>query len=97
MADLYTIVSALPNTDCFHSAPNMHTILHCLIMFMSCFYNPSLVSVQLFLKYLKIATLNLKIFHLSYLHNCETRKGQVRDINLHVFIDLIGFSVNISD
>uniref|UniRef100_A0A671XXC9 Phosphodiesterase n=1 Tax=Sparus aurata TaxID=8175 RepID=A0A671XXC9_SPAAU len=32
---------------------------------------------DLFLKYLKIATLNLKIFHLSYLHNCETRKGQL--------------------
>uniref|UniRef100_A0A8C6LPI8 Phosphodiesterase n=1 Tax=Nothobranchius furzeri TaxID=105023 RepID=A0A8C6LPI8_NOTFU len=27
--------------------------------------------------YLKIASLNLKIFHLSYLHNCETRKGQL--------------------
>ncbi|CAL8321352.1 unnamed protein product [Lota lota] len=32
---------------------------------------------DLFTKYLKIATLNLKIFHLSYLHNCETRKGQL--------------------
>ncbi|XP_019727595.1 rod cGMP-specific 3',5'-cyclic phosphodiesterase subunit beta [Hippocampus comes] len=32
---------------------------------------------DLFLKYLKIATLNLKIYHLSYLHNCETRKGQL--------------------
>uniref|UniRef100_A0A3B3X975 Phosphodiesterase n=1 Tax=Poecilia mexicana TaxID=48701 RepID=A0A3B3X975_9TELE len=32
---------------------------------------------DLFLKYLKIASLNLKIFHLSYLHNCETRKGQL--------------------
>ncbi|TNN71369.1 Rod cGMP-specific 3',5'-cyclic phosphodiesterase subunit beta [Liparis tanakae] len=27
--------------------------------------------------YLKIATLNLKIYHLSYLHSCETRKGQL--------------------
>jgi len=26
---------------------------------------------------MKVASLNLKIFHLSYLHNCETRKGQV--------------------
>ncbi|KAM3874349.1 rod cGMP-specific 3',5'-cyclic phosphodiesterase subunit beta-like [Diretmus argenteus] len=32
---------------------------------------------DLFLKYLKIGTLNLKIYHLSYLHNCETRKGQL--------------------
>ncbi|XP_030006280.1 rod cGMP-specific 3',5'-cyclic phosphodiesterase subunit beta-like isoform X1 [Sphaeramia orbicularis] len=32
---------------------------------------------DLFLKYLKIATLNLKIYHLSYLHSCETRKGML--------------------
>ncbi|KAK1883589.1 Rod cGMP-specific 3'5'-cyclic phosphodiesterase subunit beta [Dissostichus eleginoides] len=32
---------------------------------------------DLFSKFLKIATLNLKIYHLSYLHNCETRKGQL--------------------
>ncbi|XP_067829290.1 rod cGMP-specific 3',5'-cyclic phosphodiesterase subunit beta-like [Heptranchias perlo] len=32
---------------------------------------------DLFLKYLNFATLNLKIYHLSYLHNCETRRGQV--------------------
>uniref|UniRef100_A0A8C2EPL8 Phosphodiesterase n=1 Tax=Cyprinus carpio TaxID=7962 RepID=A0A8C2EPL8_CYPCA len=32
---------------------------------------------DLFLKYLKVGSLNLKIFHLSYLHNCETRKGQL--------------------
>ncbi|XP_006019728.1 rod cGMP-specific 3',5'-cyclic phosphodiesterase subunit beta isoform X1 [Alligator sinensis] len=31
----------------------------------------------LFLKYLNFASLNLKIYHLSYLHNCETRRGQV--------------------
>ncbi|KAI4879677.1 hypothetical protein NFI96_032010 [Prochilodus magdalenae] len=31
---------------------------------------------DLFLKYLKVGTLNLKIYHLSYLHSCETRKGQ---------------------
>ncbi|KAM9306404.1 LOW QUALITY PROTEIN: rod cGMP-specific 3',5'-cyclic phosphodiesterase subunit beta-like [Pholidichthys leucotaenia] len=36
---------------------------------------------DLFLKYLKIATLNLKIFHLSYLHNCETRKGQLAAVS----------------
>ncbi|KAH1169090.1 hypothetical protein KIL84_013680 [Mauremys mutica] len=30
-----------------------------------------------FLKYLNFASLNLKIYHLSYLHNCETRRGQV--------------------
>ncbi|KAL6480434.1 hypothetical protein MHYP_G00114670 [Metynnis hypsauchen] len=28
-------------------------------------------------KYLNIANLVLRVFHLSYLHNCETRKGQV--------------------
>lgn len=33
--------------------------------------------LKLFLKYLKVGSLNLKIFHLSYLYNCETRKGQV--------------------
>uniref|UniRef100_A0A674K2G6 Phosphodiesterase n=1 Tax=Terrapene triunguis TaxID=2587831 RepID=A0A674K2G6_9SAUR len=32
---------------------------------------------SLFLKYLNFASLNLKIYHLSYLHNCETRRGQV--------------------
>uniref|UniRef100_A0A8D2INK4 Phosphodiesterase 6B n=1 Tax=Varanus komodoensis TaxID=61221 RepID=A0A8D2INK4_VARKO len=32
---------------------------------------------KLFLKYLNLASLNLKIYHLSYLHNCETRRGQV--------------------
>ncbi|XP_035248351.1 rod cGMP-specific 3',5'-cyclic phosphodiesterase subunit beta [Anguilla anguilla] len=32
---------------------------------------------DLFLKYLSFASLNLKIFQLSYLHNCETRRGQV--------------------
>lgn len=47
-----------------------------------------LSSLQLFLKYLKIASLNLKIYHLSYLHNCETRKGQVRAAHLHVLSDV---------
>ncbi|KAG5272793.1 hypothetical protein AALO_G00169360 [Alosa alosa] len=32
---------------------------------------------DLFLKYMKVASLNLKIYHLNYLHNCETRKGQL--------------------
>ncbi|XP_072868702.1 rod cGMP-specific 3',5'-cyclic phosphodiesterase subunit beta-like [Chlorocebus sabaeus] len=32
---------------------------------------------DVFLKYLNFATLDLKIYHLSYLHNCETRRGQV--------------------
>ncbi|XP_026959815.1 rod cGMP-specific 3',5'-cyclic phosphodiesterase subunit beta isoform X1 [Sagmatias obliquidens] len=32
---------------------------------------------DVFLKYLNFGTLNLKIHHLSYLHNCETRRGQV--------------------
>uniref|UniRef100_A0A669EPD3 Phosphodiesterase n=1 Tax=Oreochromis niloticus TaxID=8128 RepID=A0A669EPD3_ORENI len=29
-------------------------------------------------KYLNFANLALRVFHLSYLHNCETRRGQVR-------------------
>ena len=32
---------------------------------------------QLFLKYMKVAALNMKIYHLNYLHNFESRKGQV--------------------
>ncbi|KAM6221526.1 rod cGMP-specific 3',5'-cyclic phosphodiesterase subunit beta [Rhynchocyon petersi] len=32
---------------------------------------------DIFLKYLNFAALDLKIYHLSYLHNCETRRGQV--------------------
>ncbi|XP_069100709.1 rod cGMP-specific 3',5'-cyclic phosphodiesterase subunit alpha isoform X2 [Pleurodeles waltl] len=32
---------------------------------------------ELFLKYMNFANLILKVFHLSYLHNCETRRGQV--------------------
>uniref|UniRef100_A0A8D0H340 Phosphodiesterase n=1 Tax=Sphenodon punctatus TaxID=8508 RepID=A0A8D0H340_SPHPU len=32
---------------------------------------------NLFLKHLNFASLNLKIYHLSYLHNCETRRSQV--------------------
>ncbi|KAM5283723.1 LOW QUALITY PROTEIN: rod cGMP-specific 3',5'-cyclic phosphodiesterase subunit beta [Hipposideros larvatus] len=32
---------------------------------------------DVFLKYLNLGTLNLKIYHLSYLHSCETRRGQV--------------------
>lgn len=28
-------------------------------------------------KYLNFANLLLRVFHLSYLHNCETRRGQV--------------------
>lgn len=32
---------------------------------------------DLFLKYLKVASLNLRIHCLTYLHSCETRKGQL--------------------
>uniref|UniRef100_H3AVG5 Phosphodiesterase n=1 Tax=Latimeria chalumnae TaxID=7897 RepID=H3AVG5_LATCH len=32
---------------------------------------------EIFLKYLNFANLILKVYHLSYLHNCETRRGQV--------------------
>ncbi|KAM3866941.1 rod cGMP-specific 3',5'-cyclic phosphodiesterase subunit alpha [Diretmus argenteus] len=32
---------------------------------------------QILIKYLNFANLILRVFHLSYLHNCETRKGQV--------------------
>ncbi|CAJ0927773.1 unnamed protein product [Ranitomeya imitator] len=31
----------------------------------------------MFLKFLNFANLILKVYHLSYLHNCETRKGQI--------------------
>ncbi|GAB0204986.1 rod cGMP-specific 3',5'-cyclic phosphodiesterase subunit beta [Grus japonensis] len=41
----------------------------------------------LFLKYLNFASLNLKIYHLSYLHNCETRRGQ--EIVFYKVIDYI--------
>ncbi|XP_018408562.1 PREDICTED: rod cGMP-specific 3',5'-cyclic phosphodiesterase subunit alpha [Nanorana parkeri] len=32
---------------------------------------------EMFLKYLNFANLILKVYHLSYLHNCETRRGQI--------------------
>ncbi|KAM3925751.1 rod cGMP-specific 3',5'-cyclic phosphodiesterase subunit alpha isoform 1-T1 [Leptodactylus fuscus] len=32
---------------------------------------------EMFLKYLSFANLILKVYHLSYLHNCETRRGQI--------------------
>lgn len=35
-------------------------------------------SSQTLNKYLNFANLLLRVFHLSYLHNCETRRGQVR-------------------
>lgn len=35
-------------------------------------------SFQTLNKYLNFANLLLRVFHLSYLHNCETRRGQVR-------------------
>uniref|UniRef100_A0A674P171 GAF domain-containing protein n=1 Tax=Takifugu rubripes TaxID=31033 RepID=A0A674P171_TAKRU len=34
---------------------------------------------ETFNKYLNFANLLLRVFHLSYLHNCETRRGQVRE------------------
>lgn len=37
-----------------------------------------LFDFQILLKYLNFANLIMKVFHLSYLHNCETRRGQVR-------------------
>lgn len=36
-----------------------------------------LFDFQILLKYLNFANLIMKVFHLSYLHNCETRRGQV--------------------
>lgn len=54
-----------------------HVSLPCLYEWSKQMFCEVLLCVQLFLKYLKIATLNLKIYHLNYLHNCETRKGQV--------------------
>lgn len=38
----------------------------------------SAVFFQTLNKYLNFANLLLRVFHLSYLHNCETRRGQVR-------------------
>ncbi|KAM6977884.1 rod cGMP-specific 3',5'-cyclic phosphodiesterase subunit alpha [Aplochiton taeniatus] len=32
---------------------------------------------EVFTKYMNFANLVLRVFHLSYLHNCETRRGQV--------------------
>uniref|UniRef100_A0AAX7TKF7 Phosphodiesterase n=1 Tax=Astatotilapia calliptera TaxID=8154 RepID=A0AAX7TKF7_ASTCA len=40
-------------------------------------------------KYLNFANLALRVFHLSYLHNCETRRGQVRiDLSSKVFEEM---------
>lgn len=39
-----------------------------------------LFDFQILLKYLNFANLIMKVFHLSYLHNCETRRGQVRGV-----------------
>ncbi|XP_026937409.1 rod cGMP-specific 3',5'-cyclic phosphodiesterase subunit alpha isoform X2 [Sagmatias obliquidens] len=32
---------------------------------------------EILLKYLNFANIIMKVFHLSYLHNCETRRGQI--------------------
>ena len=39
-----------------------------------------LFDFQILLKYLTFANLIMKVFHLSYLHNCETRRGQVKGL-----------------
>lgn len=39
----------------------------------------SFLVLQTLNKYLNFANLLLRVFHLSYLHNCETRRGQVRE------------------
>lgn len=39
-----------------------------------------LFDFQILLKYLNFANLIMKVYHLSYLHNCETRRGQVRGL-----------------
>lgn len=39
-----------------------------------------LFDFQILLKYLNFANLIMKVFHLSYLHNCETRRGQVKGL-----------------
>lgn len=44
----------------------------------SCVLRPPSFSSQTLNKYLNFANLLLRVFHLSYLHNCETRRGQVR-------------------
>lgn len=53
---------------------------------------------QILLKYLNFANLIMKVFHLSYLHNCETRRGQVRGLAqgmgwTHVFSFLLNIDV----
>lgn len=40
----------------------------------------TLFDFQILLKYLNFANLIMKVYHLSYLHNCETRRGQVRGV-----------------
>lgn len=37
-------------------------------------------------KYLNFGNLLLRVFHLSYLHNCETRRGQVRLQSMQHFV-----------
>lgn len=39
-----------------------------------------LFDFQILLKYLNFANIIMKVFHLSYLHNCETRRGQVKGL-----------------
>lgn len=40
--------------------------------------NACAVLFQTLNKYLNFANLLLRVFHLTYLHSCETRRGQVR-------------------
>lgn len=46
---------------------------------------------QILLKYLNFANLIMKVFHLSYLHNCETRRGQVRGLTQRNGLDTLFF------
>ncbi|XP_036382773.1 rod cGMP-specific 3',5'-cyclic phosphodiesterase subunit beta-like [Megalops cyprinoides] len=67
-------------TKCILAMPIMNgKDVVAVIMAVNKTYGPHFTSEEedIFIKYLSFATLNLKIYHLSYLHNCETRRGQI--------------------
>ncbi|ELW64319.1 Rod cGMP-specific 3',5'-cyclic phosphodiesterase subunit alpha [Tupaia chinensis] len=58
-----------------------HKVLYTVRAFLNCDrYSVGLLDMtkqKILLKYLNFANLVMKVFHLSYLHNCETRRGQI--------------------
>lgn len=40
------------------------------------------LNLQILLKYLNFVNLIMKVYHLSYLHSCETRRGQVSSLSM---------------